>query len=202
MWTLPNALSVMRIAAVPVLVGMAWAGEAALFLAGFTVALVSDVADGFAARRLGLTSELGARLDSWGDLLLYAALPLCVWWLWPDAIRSEVALVAVAATAFALPATLGFVKFGRLTSYHTYGAKLAAWLAGGGVVLWLGFDSVALFRLAVAVLVLEALEEMVITLLLPAWHADVRTFRHAWALRSPDADSAAAGDCPGAGVQH
>ena len=69
-WNLPNTLSALRIAAAPALLLMAWSGAPELFLITLWLALLSDAADGYAARRLGQTSELGARLDSWGDWLL------------------------------------------------------------------------------------------------------------------------------------
>ena len=65
-------LSLLRLALVPVLVGLAYLpqrGEA--FLGVLAVSLLSDVLDGYLARKLGQASELGAKLDSWGDMLTY-----------------------------------------------------------------------------------------------------------------------------------
>ena len=63
---LPNALTVLRIALIPVFVcvfylPVAWANEAtaAIFLA----AAVTDWLDGYFARKLGQTSAFGAFLD-------------------------------------------------------------------------------------------------------------------------------------------
>jgi hypothetical protein len=86
---LPNALSILRLALVPVLLVLAWQGRRTPFLWCFGAALASDVVDGFVARRFGSASELGARLDSWGDLVIYAALPLAAWWLWPERASSR-----------------------------------------------------------------------------------------------------------------
>ncbi len=177
--TLPNALSLLRLAMVPVLLGLAWGSAPTLFLVGLALAFASDVVDGFVARRVGCASELGAKLDSWGDLALFASLPLSAWLLWPDVITSEARYLVVALVAFVAPVLLGLARFGRLTSYHTWGAKLTSWLMGGGaLVLFAGGPSWP-FHLATLVLVLEALEEMAITLVLPRWRADVPTLWHA-----------------------
>jgi CDP-diacylglycerol--glycerol-3-phosphate 3-phosphatidyltransferase len=182
-WSLPNALSAFRLLSVPVLAGLAWAGEAGIFLAGLAAAFGSDVADGWLARRSGRCSKLGAVLDSWGDLALYAALPLCAFWLWPDRMRAEAPWLCVALAAFVLPLAVGFAKFGRLTSYHTWGAKAAGLLMGAGsLALFVGGPSWP-FHLATAVLVLEAAEEIAITAVLPGWRSDVRSLRRALRIR-------------------
>lgn len=176
---LPNALSVFRLAMVPVLLGLAALGEPRLFLIGLVASLGSDVADGFLARRTGSTSELGAKLDSWGDLALYASLPLGAWWLWPELLLAQANFLVVALAAFVVPVLLGLVKFGRLTSYHTWAAKLTAWLMGIGAVLLLAGGPAWPFQLATGALVVEALEEIAITLVLPRWRANVPSLWHA-----------------------
>jgi CDP-diacylglycerol--glycerol-3-phosphate 3-phosphatidyltransferase/cardiolipin synthase len=75
MYTLPNLLTLARIAMIPVFVlvfylPVPWAAPAAtgIFMAaGFT-----DWLDGFLARRMGLTSPLGAFLDPVADKLMVA----------------------------------------------------------------------------------------------------------------------------------
>src|SRR5437773_3019566 len=89
MVTLPNILSSVRLALVPVLLGLAWGGHSHGFLACLIISLLTDATDGLLARRLHQTSELGAKLDSWADLFTYLSLPLCAWWLRPEVIRQE-----------------------------------------------------------------------------------------------------------------
>ncbi len=177
--TLPNALSTLRIAAAPTLVALAWLGAAEAFLAVLWCALASDAADGFLARRLGQSSEVGARLDSWGDWLLYAALPLGVVWLWPELARRELLWIATGVTVWIVPTAVGWLKFGRLTSYHTYLAKLTGVLMAVGAVALLHWGHSAIFHLAICVLVLEGVEELLITAELPVWHRDVPSLRSA-----------------------
>lgn len=66
----PNAISVARILATPVLVGMAAVGNEAVFTWVLVPALLSDIADGLIARVFHLQSKLGALLDSVADTLL------------------------------------------------------------------------------------------------------------------------------------
>ena len=181
LWTLPNLLSASRLALIPLLAALAWTGRAPLFLVALAAGFASDVLDGQIARRWGLASELGAKLDSWGDLALYATLPLFAWWLWPDVLRAETPWLVVAIAAFALPTLIGLLRWGRLTSYHTYLAKLCSWLVGGSAfVLFCGGPSWP-FHVATVVLVVEAVEEIAITCVLPRWRSDVPSIWHALA---------------------
>jgi CDP-diacylglycerol--glycerol-3-phosphate 3-phosphatidyltransferase len=189
---LPNALSGLRLALVPVLLGLAWTGRQEAFLWCFGAALASDVVDGFVARRFSATSEAGARLDSWGDLATYAVLPLCAWWLWPDRVLAKLTLVAIGLVCFAAPTAIGLLKFGRITSYHTYLAKLVANVLGAALVLYVGFGVGWLFDVAVILLVLEAVEEIAITAVLPEARSNVHSLAHALAI--------ARGGAPGDGA--
>ncbi|MFZ5766748.1 MAG: CDP-alcohol phosphatidyltransferase family protein [Thermodesulfobacteriota bacterium] len=168
-----NILSASRLVIAPLLLFFAWSGWRGLFLAFGIIALVTDCLDGYLARRLNLTSELGARLDSWGDLAIYMAVPLSVWWLWPEIIHREAAFIVACLTGFAVPVLFGFGKFGRLTSYHTWGAKLSAVLLSTSILVLIWNGPSWPFRLATAIFLLAELEEVLITLLLPKWRADV-----------------------------
>lgn len=73
---LPNVLTVGRIVAVPVFVGLfywtsnPWADPLAALV--FILAAVTDWIDGYLARRLGVTTPLGAFLDPVADKLIVA----------------------------------------------------------------------------------------------------------------------------------
>ena len=93
---IPNMLSGFRLVAAPFLLCLAWMGHADLFLVVLSISLFSDSVDGFIARRLNVASDMGTRLDSWGDLATYLTVPLCAWWLWPEILKREAFFVFVA----------------------------------------------------------------------------------------------------------
>jgi len=177
--TLPNLLSALRLASVPVLLVLAWNGRAAAFLVVLVCALLTDLLDGFLARRLGQVSSLGARLDSWGDFAVYMATPLCAWWLWPELIAREAAYVLTVVAGFILPVLVGFCKFRRLTSYHTWGAKLTAVLMSISTLLLFMGGPPWPFRFSTIILVAAQIEEIAITLVLPDLRSNVPTLWHA-----------------------
>jgi CDP-diacylglycerol---glycerol-3-phosphate 3-phosphatidyltransferase len=74
-WNVPNTLTWIRIAAIPLIVVLfyapySWADPAAGLL--FAAAGITDSLDGYFARRLGQTSRLGAFLDPVADKLIVA----------------------------------------------------------------------------------------------------------------------------------
>jgi CDP-diacylglycerol--glycerol-3-phosphate 3-phosphatidyltransferase len=178
-----NVITAGRIALAPMLGGLAWQGREHWFLAGLMVSLASDIADGQVARRFNLASELGSRLDSWADLLTYTVVPLAIWWLRPALVATEKVVFFTAVASYALPLAIGFIKFRRLTSYHTLAARIAAYLMGAAVIILFAQGSTVPLRIAVCVLVLAELEEIGITLVLREPRSNVRTLGQALQLR-------------------
>lgn len=179
MLNIPNTISITRILLAPFLVYCAWNNNAFLFLLLFIIALLTDTLDGYLARKLDQTTKLGEKLDSWGDFILYLTMPICAWWLWPELIIQEILFVIVAIASFFTPILIGFLKYRRLTSYHTWGAKLSAVLLGVSMpLLFIGGPSWP-FRVSAIIFLLAELEEISITTILPDWHSNVPSFWHA-----------------------
>ena len=76
---LPNLLSAARLLAAPVAAWAILAGHDMASLLLFVAASFSDLADGFIARRWGLTSQSGAWLDPIADKLLMLFCFLALW---------------------------------------------------------------------------------------------------------------------------
>lgn len=166
------------------------AGYAPAMVALMALGLVSDIADGIVARRLGISTERLRRLDSSVDQVfwmmviagvIYTALPFFI------AYKVPLALLALLE---ALTYVVSYVRFGREVATHTIGAKV--WtlvmfaflvqltLTGGGIwLLWA----------CVATGVASRMEILLILLVLRQWTNDVPSLRHALQLRSGKAIS-------------
>lgn len=176
--TIPNLLSLSRLALAPLLVLSGLAESSVAFFAILSVMLLSDALDGFLARRLHQTSMLGARLDSYGDYATYLAVALGAWLLWPERIEREATAIVLAIGIFVLPAAVSLVKFHRFASYHTLLTKLSAVVISLGIFALLAFDVAWPFYIAVALLALEAAENIAITLTLDAPRSDIKSYWH------------------------
>jgi phosphatidylglycerophosphate synthase len=174
-YSIHNLLSLLRLTLVPMLIVSAYMGCVTTFLVVLAISLLSDVLDGYLARKLNQVSELGAKLDSWGDMLTYGSMILGLYWIWPDVFFEQAAYLLATMIFFIAPVALALSKFGEYPSYHTWGAKVAAVLMAPAyymLVLW-GADQ--FFRGVILLHVLVACEEIVITLLLSRPRSNVRS---------------------------
>jgi CDP-diacylglycerol--glycerol-3-phosphate 3-phosphatidyltransferase len=185
--TIPNALSVMRLVVVLPEMYFAAVGNKVAFLALVAFALFTDSIDGTIARRLRQDSILGAKLDSLGDLATYVSIPVCGWLLWPEIIRAELVFVIVGILSYLLPVIVGLIRYRRLTSYHTWGAKISAVLMGAAVLMLFMGISPWPFRVFTPIAALAGIEEIAITFILREWHANVPTLWHARRIGAADA---------------
>jgi cardiolipin synthase len=140
-WTTPNALSLLRIAMIPLFVYlMLHEGTELAGLLLFGAVAATDWADGYLARRTGQVSELGKILDPLADRLAIAAgliamvvagaFPL--WAALLVLVRDVVILVAGAVLLMTRSARVDVRFIGKVA---TFGLML-----GIGCVAWGGFD--------------------------------------------------------------
>jgi len=172
---LPNLVSFLRILMAPVLFYLAFTQQPNWFIGVLLFAEFTDVLDGFLARTLNQITEMGSHLDSWGDFVIYSTIAICAWVLWPDILQREILYFIIIVLCFTLPTLIGFIKFHRFTSYHTWSVKLAVFVTVISYILlfagWLDWP----FRVAALFCLYAAIEEIAITLLIHHEHVDVRT---------------------------
>ena len=146
-----------------------------VFFIIFAAAGLTDLLDGIVARRTGTASKLGAKLDSFADLLLFGIMVVCViaWagsTLW--------ALVPyIAAVAVVRIGSLGIAahKFHAFAVIHTWGNKLTGVLVFVSLGAYILADSVTALIPVIVVAGLAALEEALILLTSPVLDLNRKT---------------------------
>jgi phosphatidylglycerophosphate synthase len=179
---LPNTLSAARIGATPVLGYFAAAGAEQRFAWVLVPALLTDIADGYIARRFGLASRLGALLDSIADALLFGVAVFGVWAFYPQLLAAHATAALLLVGFWVIEIGAALARYRRLSSFHTYASKLAGYLLGitiGVLFVW-GLPP-ALLYVTVTVSVAANLEELALIWLLPTWRSNVRGLY--WVLR-------------------
>jgi len=68
----PNMISLYRLLAFPVILYMALTNRESTYVVLLCISLVSDVLDGWIARRFNLETKFGAALDNLADICTYA----------------------------------------------------------------------------------------------------------------------------------
>ncbi len=77
-WTVPNILSYLRIILIPVFAAAYLNDRLWLSVAALALSALSDVADGFIARKLNQVTDLGKILDPIADKLTQATVIICI----------------------------------------------------------------------------------------------------------------------------
>jgi len=94
---LPNAVSISRLALAPVIGYLIWIGltkgvanrELEWAFGLFVFSALTDWLDGFLARKLDAKSELGGKLDLWGDKILVGITLLALWAGWVSKVNDH-----------------------------------------------------------------------------------------------------------------
>ena len=177
--TIPNVICFARLIGALSLIYFAIANKTLIFTVVFVSLSLSDWIDGRLARWLHQRSEFGARLDSFADSVLYGSLLFGMIWLRWEVLQHETLWWIMGLCSYALTTGAGLWKYGRIPSYHTYGAKITQWLVLFGAVCLLLDFSTWPFRIAMLAGTLTNLEAAAITRILPEWRADVLSVAHA-----------------------
>jgi len=179
----PNLVSALRVLIAPLLIVLALLRLETWFLAVLVLSALTDVVDGQLARRLKMTTPLGAHLDSWGDFMIYSTMAGCAWILWPEITRRELLYYLIILFSFLLPPLAGLLKFGKITGYHTWAVKLAVFVTFVGYISLYGGLASWPFVIASILCVIAGSEEILITLILREERTDVRSLLSALEIR-------------------
>jgi CDP-diacylglycerol--glycerol-3-phosphate 3-phosphatidyltransferase len=87
--------------------------------------------------------------------------------------------------AYLVPAAFGFLKFRRLTSYHTWISKFSALLVPVGLLSLFADGPAWPFHIAIGVFAFSGIEEIIITAILSQWQANVPSVWHAVEMARP-----------------
>jgi len=180
---IPNAISLFRLLAAPVLLFLAITGNEFSFRWLLVVSLISDIADGLIARGLKITSKIGALLDSTADILVSIIATFAVFKFRSEFVAEHYLPVLVVIALYLLSVAIAFLRYRRLSSFHTIACRVAAYAQGIFVVLLLfrGYEP-GLFYLMIGISALAYIEELALLWLLPIWSTDVGGLY--WILRS------------------
>ncbi len=178
MKNIPNIISCLRIASAPILLYLAYIGLRLPFLVILIMALATDALDGYVARRFDAATNLGAKLDSFGDMAIYFAMPWCAWWLLPQIVYLEAIYVLIAFCGYVLPMLAGLLKFKTFPSYHTWGSKISAHVMAYAIIIVFLTGVTWFFRAAALFQAMVGSECILITLRLPVLQSNVKSLWH------------------------
>lgn len=183
-----NLVTLYRTVAFPVLLVLIFTDQWDWFKWMLALSFFTDSIDGFLSRKFKVNSVLGSRLDSFGDDLTVLAALIGM-------VKSRWLFIQQEWIAFAIPLSLFFIqtayalwRYGRITSFHTVLAKLAAVLQAVFLCSLFFFREpwYVWFYTASVVTSIELVEEIIMVRLLPTWQTNVRGLYWLFRTRATD----------------
>jgi len=175
-WYVINGITLYRIIAAPILLVLLFTKQYEIFKWLLAVSFFTDLIDGYLARKFKVTSILGTKLDSIGDDLTVLVGLIALFIMKLEFIKQHMIVLIILLVLFLVQTSYAFIRYKKMTNFHTYLAKTAALLQG--VFLILAFfteePSLILFYAATIVTMLELIEEIILIHLLPEWQANVK----------------------------
>jgi CDP-diacylglycerol--glycerol-3-phosphate 3-phosphatidyltransferase len=139
---------------------------------------LSDALDGFVARRTHTQSELGAKLDSIGDLVFTAViLAVLLGWL-GDRLLDLIPWLIIITVVRGLNLVIAAAKFRTFAIIHTWANKATGLALFVSPVIYVVWPQVAIFYVVSGFALLSAVEETLILLTTHEIDLDRRTLFH------------------------
>jgi CDP-diacylglycerol--glycerol-3-phosphate 3-phosphatidyltransferase len=173
---LVNAITLYRLTAAFVLLGLLLLKQYELFKWGIAFSFFTDAIDGTLARRFKVTSTLGSRLDSFADEATVLVAIIGLFTLHREFFLEHLLIMTVLVTLYITQNAFAIVAYGKITSFHTILAKTAAILQGFFFIMMFFQIPYAelVFYFACVITGIELVEEILITVILQEWKTDVR----------------------------
>jgi phosphatidylglycerophosphate synthase len=173
---LVNGITIYRLVAAPAIALLVFYDQFELFRWLIAISFCTDAIDGFLARTLKVTSKLGARLDSIADDLTLVAAIYGAAVFKSEFFSTQFIAISLMVGLFVAQYVASLIRYKKLSSFHTYLAKLAMLLQGSFIILLFFLPEVPVwfFYIAVLVSVLDLVEEIILVFLLPKWTANVK----------------------------
>ena len=171
---LPNIISGLRLAAVPVLVWLAMNNHREPFAWLALAAGATDILDGWLARRFDWVSKAGALLDSTADVLLVLVTLFGIWTLHRYVIVDHPLVMWSVFTIWFAVHLIALIRYGKLASFHTWLTRVGLLLFGAFAIILFFFEFVPWFYyFAGTICFLGGVENLIMVLLLRTWTPNI-----------------------------
>lgn len=178
-----NGITFYRLIAAPALLFLVIENRLDIFKWFLALSFFTDAIDGYLARRFNVFSLFGSKLDSVADDLTIIVSVIAMFVFKPEMVKQEIMLISFLLILFVVQTILALIRYGKISSFHTYFAKCAAVLQAAFLILlfFLPQPSFILFYFTVIITAIELVEEIILVLILPEWEVNVKGLY--WVLR-------------------
>lgn len=171
-----NVITFYRLLITPILIILIFSNQQKTFALMLALSFFTDLIDGYLARKFKVTSIFGSRLDSIADDLTFLSAIIAAFVFKFSFIIENLLLVGILLTLYLAQTIFALVKYHKISSFHTYLAKMAAIFQGIFLMLlfYLEKPPYIFFYIASIFTILDLLEEIILVCMLPNWKANVK----------------------------
>jgi CDP-diacylglycerol--glycerol-3-phosphate 3-phosphatidyltransferase len=171
-----NLITLYRIAAAPVIMIFLFTDKDNLFKWFLLFSFLTDMVDGFLARHYNANTIIGAKLDSIGDDFTILVALIGLFKLRYEFVTEHTFLFIFILVLFVIQLVFSLYKYGKISSFHTYTAKISALLQGLFLLSIFFFKEpiLLLFYIASILTIIDLIEEIILVYKLPKWENDVK----------------------------
>ncbi|MDB4924430.1 CDP-alcohol phosphatidyltransferase family protein [Mucilaginibacter sp.] len=171
-----NGITLYRMIAAPLLIYLVFINQFNLFKWLLVVSFFTDAIDGYFARRYQIKSAFGATIDSVADDLTIVAAIIGMYVQNPAFLLKEIIPIVILLVLYLSQNTLAFIKYRKMTSFHTYVAKIAAVCQGIFLIAFFFLPQPVywLFYLTLILTGIDLIEEIMLIILLPHYRTNVK----------------------------
>jgi len=170
-----TVITLYRTVAFPVLLILIFTDRFDIFKWMLIVSFLTDAVDGILARKFNANSVLGAKLDSIGDDLTILAGVIGLAVAKTEFLKEHWLIFAIPLSLFFIQVLAAFIRYGKMSSYHTYLAKVAAIFQGFFMCSMFLFEQPIywLFYTTGFITTLELIEEIIMVFLVREWKTNI-----------------------------
>ncbi len=181
-FNIADRFSFYRIFSSPFLLLLIWLDFRLIFIWLLLISYSTDAIDGYLARKLKITSPRGSQLDSLGDQITLIVGLIGLYIFETDFIKTNLVLIGIVFIPYLIQMLIAYIKYGKVTAFHTYLAKLSAVMQSAFILFSLFFyPEYTLFYIMIGIGLLETLEEITLIFMYDNWTSDVKGVY--WAFR-------------------
>jgi len=172
-WTIPNVITSYRLFMAPVILYFIISGQENLFAIFLVINLLTDVIDGYIARRFKMETEIGARLDAFADYFTYVLVFIGLFVFKMDDLRPYLVSAIIFISMLVLTVIVSLIRFRKFHSYHTIIEKSGGYVQAIFFICLFTIGLIApLYYFMIVLGILGAIETIAIDMLLPEMRSD------------------------------
>lgn len=173
--SVPNILSFYRILTFPLVLYYALINREGLFFILLVTDFITDILDGFIARKFKLETEFGAKLDALADIGMYILAFAGIICFKIKEIEPYSVSFSIFLGVFLLPKIITLVRFRKFPSLHLYSSKIGGYLQGFFFLfLFIYGFSVPFYYVMITVGIISFIEQILIVSIVPILKSDVK----------------------------